>query len=54
MIILQSSSYLIAMTENGTKNTGNKKKVTKKGIFITAIIVGGIVGASFLIYLLPY
>lgn len=42
------------MTDKDTKNTSNKKKVTKKGILITAIIVGGIVGASFLIYLLPY
>lgn len=31
----------------------NKKKVTKKGILITALIVTGIVGASFLVYLIP-
>jgi hypothetical protein len=29
------------------------KKTTKKGIVLTAAIVGGIVGASFLVYLIP-
>jgi hypothetical protein len=31
----------------------NKKKATTKGILITALIVAGIVGASFLVYLIP-
>jgi hypothetical protein len=31
----------------------NKKKVTKKGILITALLVAAIVGASFLVYLIP-
>jgi hypothetical protein len=31
----------------------NKKKVTKKGIWITALLVTAIVGASFLVYLIP-
>jgi flagellar basal body-associated protein FliL len=31
----------------------NKKKVTKKGILITALLVTAIVGASFLVYLIP-
>jgi hypothetical protein len=30
-----------------------KKKATRKGILITALIVAGIVGASFLVYLIP-
>jgi hypothetical protein len=29
------------------------KKTTKKGVVLTAAIVGGIVGASFLVYLIP-
>jgi hypothetical protein len=31
----------------------NKKKITKKGILLTALIVAGIVGASFIVYLIP-
>jgi len=31
----------------------NKKKATRKGILITALIVAGVVGASFLVYLIP-
>jgi hypothetical protein len=31
----------------------SKKRATKKGILLTALIVAGIVGASFLIYLIP-
>ncbi|MDF3032572.1 MAG: hypothetical protein K0R91_406 [Nitrososphaeraceae archaeon] len=30
-----------------------KRKATRKGILITALIVAGIVGASFLVYLIP-
>jgi hypothetical protein len=33
--------------------TKNKKKITKKGILLTALIVAGIVGASFIVYLIP-
>ena len=29
------------------------RKVSKKGILLTALIVAGIVGASFLVYLIP-
>ena len=29
------------------------KKVSKKGILLTALIVAGVVGASFLVYLIP-
>jgi hypothetical protein len=35
------------------KMTKNKKKITKKGILLTALIVAGIVGASFIVYLIP-
>jgi hypothetical protein len=35
------------------KTTKNKKKITKKGILLTALIVAGIVGASFIVYLIP-
>ncbi|HJT48317.1 MAG TPA: hypothetical protein VJ729_09040 [Nitrososphaeraceae archaeon] len=31
----------------------NKKRITKKGIVLTVLIVGGVVGASFLVYLIP-
>jgi hypothetical protein len=33
--------------------TSKSKKVSKKGILLTALIVAGIVGASFLVYLIP-
>jgi hypothetical protein len=33
--------------------TKSKKKASKKGILLTALIVAGIVGASFLVYLIP-
>ena len=37
---------------NNSNNKG-KKKVTKKGILLTALLVAGIIGASFLVYLVP-
>jgi hypothetical protein len=40
------------MTNDSGNNRG-KRKITKKGILITALIVAGIIGASFLIYLIP-
>jgi hypothetical protein len=30
-----------------------KKKITKKGIIITIFIIVGIIGASFIVYLVP-
>jgi|RhiMethySRZTD1v2_1073278.scaffolds.fasta_scaffold592149_1 hypothetical protein len=30
-----------------------KKKITKKGIIITILIIIGIIGASFIVYLVP-
>jgi hypothetical protein len=38
---------------NDSKDNRSKRKITKKGILITALIVAGIIGASFLIYLIP-
>lgn len=38
---------------NNREATKNKKKVSKKGILLTALIVAGVVGASFLVYLIP-
>jgi hypothetical protein len=38
---------------NLNKKTETKNKLTKKGIVITALIVIGIVGASFIVYLVP-
>jgi len=40
------------MTNDSGDNRA-KRKITKKGILITALIVAGIVAASFLIYLMP-
>jgi hypothetical protein len=37
--------------ENG--NTHNSKKINKKGIILTSILVIGIVGASFIVWFLP-
>jgi len=31
----------------------NKKRITKKGILLTVLLVGGVIGASFLVYLIP-
>jgi hypothetical protein len=31
----------------------NKKKVSKKGILLTALIVAGIIGTSFIVYFIP-
>ena len=39
---------------NLNKKTETKNKITKKGIVITALIVIGIVGASFIVYLVPW
>ena len=36
-----------------TNNNINKKRVSKKGILLTALIVAGIVGASFIVYFIP-
>jgi hypothetical protein len=41
------------MTNDSGSNNRAKRKVTKKGILITALIVAGIIAASFLIYLVP-
>ena len=38
---------------NVNKKIETKNKITKKGIVLTALIVIGIVGASFIIYLVP-
>jgi hypothetical protein len=35
------------------KNREIKNKVTKKGIILTALIIVGIVGASFIVYFVP-
>jgi hypothetical protein len=40
------------ISDNNSKNR-SKKKVTKKGILITALLVAGIIGASFLVYIVP-
>ncbi|HZD82748.1 MAG TPA: hypothetical protein VE076_07730 [Nitrososphaeraceae archaeon] len=37
----------------GTNNNTNKKRVTKKGILLTALIVAAIIGASFIVYVIP-
>ena len=34
-------------------NINTKKRVSKKGILVTALIVAGIIGASFIVYLIP-
>jgi hypothetical protein len=31
----------------------NKKSVSKKGILLTALIVAGIIGTSFIVYFIP-
>jgi hypothetical protein len=41
------------MLMNRREAIKNKKKITKKGILLTALIVAGIVGASFIVYLIP-
>jgi hypothetical protein len=46
------SIILIRLTQSNNLNK-NKKKITKKGIVLTALLVAGVIGASFLVYLLP-
>ncbi|HZD81639.1 MAG TPA: hypothetical protein VE076_02075 [Nitrososphaeraceae archaeon] len=50
------------MTQNSDKNKdthkamsriNSKRKITKKGVLITVLIAAGIIGASFLVYLIP-
>jgi hypothetical protein len=36
-----------------SNTNNNKKRVSKKGIILTALIVAGIIGASFIVYLIP-
>jgi hypothetical protein len=38
---------------NRDASNNSKKKVTRKGILLTALIVAGIIGASFLVYIIP-
>jgi hypothetical protein len=50
---------LIKNIDNNSDNnkviSGNnsKRKITKKGLLITVLIAAGIIGASFLVYLIP-
>ncbi|MGA7043911.1 MAG: hypothetical protein WCF03_14955 [Nitrososphaeraceae archaeon] len=41
------------LISGNNSNNKSKKKVTKKGILLTALLVAGIIGASFLVYLVP-
>jgi hypothetical protein len=51
---LKKNKYINSFTLSSlNRNTETKKKVTKKGIIITALIVIGIVAASFIVYLVP-
>ncbi|MDP9289245.1 MAG: hypothetical protein M3P08_13760 [Thermoproteota archaeon] len=36
-----------------TGKSGKQRRVSKKGIFLTAAIVAGIILASFLVYIIP-
>jgi len=40
------------MASDSNSNT-NKKRVSKKGILLTALIVAGIIGTSFIVYFIP-
>ena len=42
----------MASDSNSNSNT-NKKRVSKKGILLTALIVAGIIGTSFIVYFIP-
>lgn len=39
--------------KKGNNNTNNSKKINKKGIILTGILVIGIIGASFIVWFLP-
>jgi hypothetical protein len=41
-------------SDNVNNYNRNKKRVTKKGIVITALLVAGIIAASFLVYFIPH
>ncbi|MGC2427569.1 MAG: hypothetical protein WA421_11075 [Nitrososphaeraceae archaeon] len=38
---------------NIIRGNNSKRRITKKGILITILIAAGIIGASFLVYLIP-
>jgi hypothetical protein len=40
-------------SDGNTGNSGKQRRVSKKGIFLTAAIVVGIILASFLVYIIP-
>jgi hypothetical protein len=41
------------MASDSNNSDTNKKKVSKKGILLTALIVAGIIGTSFIVYFIP-
>jgi hypothetical protein len=41
------------MASDSNNSDANKKKVSKKGILLTALIVAGIIGTSFIVYFIP-
>ena len=41
------------MANDSNNSNTNKKRVSKKGILLTALIVAGIIGTSFIVYFIP-
>lgn len=41
------------MASDSNNSNTNKKRVSKKGILLTALIVAGIIGTSFIVYFIP-
>jgi hypothetical protein len=41
------------MASDSNNSNTNKKRASKKGILLTALIVAGIIGTSFIVYFIP-
>ena len=50
--IYKNNKQLRYRLASDTKNN-TKKRVSKKGILVTALIIAGIIGASFIVYFIP-
>ncbi|TVP39516.1 hypothetical protein NARC_150110 [Candidatus Nitrosocosmicus arcticus] len=53
IIIVYSKKKSMTTDKKGNESTNNIKKINKKGIILTSILVISIIGASFIVWFLP-
>ncbi|MDQ3970304.1 MAG: hypothetical protein M3227_01300, partial [Thermoproteota archaeon] len=51
--IYKNKQLCYKMASDSNNSNTNKKRVSKKGILLTALIVAGIIGTSFIVYFIP-